>query len=152
MTRNKITIRPFYIMRSQNHGKDSTGHDREGAILATGRVVVTWVTNTNDSHGSFSDLDGLKALCGADDRTRFVFAEDDPNWHLKTFYLERTQDITGNTGKGIVAEGVEFSNHWCILNWLGKPYSEFWYPTLQDIERIHSHGGLTKIIWDDRAN
>lgn len=140
------------MVRSQNHGKDGTKHEREGAILATGRVVLIWVTNINGSHGSCSDLDALKAIYGYDNRLLFVFAEDDPNWQLNTFYLQRNQDVSGNSGTGIVAEGVEFSNRWCILSWLVKPYSEFWYPTVQDIENIHSHGGLTQIIWDDRSN
>jgi len=134
-------------MRSAKYGADTIVCQAEGAVLATGRVVLTWVVE-NQSHGSFSDLDGIKTIYGYDPVTRFVFAEDDPNWQPKTFYLQRDRDVTGNSGTGIVAEGVEFSNRWCILNWLVKPYSEFWYPTVQHIDNIHSHGGLTQIIWD----
>ena len=71
---------------------------------------------------------------------------------MKLFWLERTEDISGITGLGVVAEGVEFTNGRCALTWLQSTDATIRpsygiYESLQDIEKIHGHKGTTKIIF-----
>lgn len=66
---------------------------------------------------------------------------------LIRFLLHRTEDETGVSGTGIVAEGVQFSCGWCALSWLTTYKSCGIYPSVEELERIHGHDGRTKVIW-----
>lgn len=63
----------------------------------------------------------------------------------RLFVLERTEDETGISGTGIVAEGVEFSNGMCAMCWLTSMHSVAVYPNLRQLEAIHGHNGRTKV-------
>lgn len=66
---------------------------------------------------------------------------------MKCFQLRRTEDATGVSGTGIVAEGVEFDNGKVALTWLANPMltSVAVYDCLEDVVLIHGHGGKTAI-------
>ena len=66
---------------------------------------------------------------------------------MKLFYLERSEDETGISGTGTVAEGVEFSNGTCVLNWLTEVKSIVIYEDILDLIKIHGHNGKTKVVW-----
>jgi len=66
---------------------------------------------------------------------------------MRTFQLERKEDISGISGTGIVAEGVEFLDGTCVLSWLTKPNSIGIYHNIQELEEIHGHSGKTKILF-----
>lgn len=68
---------------------------------------------------------------------------------MKLFHLERLEDETGVSGSGTVAEGVEFSNGKCVLNWLTAWSSVAVYDSIEDVEAIHGHNGKTIIVWED---
>lgn len=68
---------------------------------------------------------------------------------MRQFHLERTEDVSGTSGVGRVAEGVEFSNGWCALNWLSEHSSVAFYPALATLEAIHGHGGRTRVVWSE---
>lgn len=53
------------------------------------------------------------------------------------------------SGTGPVVEGVEFTNGWCALRWLSDRSSLCFYQSLQDVSRIHGHGGKTELIVHD---
>lgn len=66
---------------------------------------------------------------------------------MRVFLLERTEDISGVSGTGVVAEGVEFWDGTCAMRWrepVGHQSVSF-YNHIEDIEAIHSHGGATTI-------
>jgi hypothetical protein len=66
---------------------------------------------------------------------------------MKQFHLVRSEDISGVSGTGHVAEGVVFSNGWCVLRWVSEhPGLEFFRST-EDVEAVHGHGGKTKIVF-----
>jgi hypothetical protein len=67
----------------------------------------------------------------------------------RTFKLVRTEDLTGNSGTGIVAEGIEFSNGMCALCWLQVMSSIATYPNVKQLIAIHGHNGRTVIKFDD---
>jgi hypothetical protein len=60
----------------------------------------------------------------------------------------RTQDETGISGTGVVAEGVEFSNGWCAMSWLTAMHSVAVYPNVRAVEAIHGHNGRTRVVFD----
>lgn len=75
---------------------------------------------------------------------------------MKRFLLVRSEDISGVSGTGVVAEGVEFHDGQCVLSWLGRfhtievvPTIEAVVPPIEAIETIHGHEGRTRIQWLD---
>ncbi len=64
------------------------------------------------------------------------------------FWLERTEDVSGTSGIGRVAEGVIFSNGWCALHWLTKYTSVAFYQSVAELEAIHGHDGRTKVVFN----
>jgi hypothetical protein len=67
---------------------------------------------------------------------------------ISTFHLLRLADESGVSGIGWVAEGAVFSNGWVVLVWpTGTPSLNF-YPSIDAVEAVHGHGGLTRIIFD----
>jgi hypothetical protein len=68
---------------------------------------------------------------------------------VRKFYLERTEDVSGTSGTGRVAEGVVFSNGWCALHWLTEHTSVAVYQSVDDLEAVHGHDGATKVVMDE---
>ena len=70
---------------------------------------------------------------------------------MRRFVLERSEDASGVSGTGIVAEGVIYSNGFVGLTWLSHLASHAFYHSLDVMEAIHGHGGKTKIVFIDEA-
>lgn len=68
---------------------------------------------------------------------------------MRTFKTVRTEDISGVSGTGVVAEGVVFTDGTAVLRWLTDKSSTAIYNSIEDLEAIHGHGGATKIRYDD---
>lgn len=68
---------------------------------------------------------------------------------MRLFHLVRMVDVSGVSGTGVVAEGVEFTNGWCALHWLTDYTSVCFYPSLEELIAIHSHNGSTYVRYDD---
>lgn len=64
---------------------------------------------------------------------------------MKVFILDRKEDESGISGTGAVAEGVEFSDGTCVLHWFNNDGSVGVYRNLENVERVHGHGGKTVI-------
>jgi len=75
----------------------------------------------------------------------------------RRFYLVRHEDITGISGTGVVAEGIEFSDGLVVMRWLpaGTSRPEVVKPTTvlhDDIDSViglHGHNGATQVEWVD---
>ena len=65
---------------------------------------------------------------------------------MRPFWLQRVEDESGVSSVGLVAEELVISNGWCALTWLKGYKSVAFYPSLEEIEAIHSHDGKTNII------
>lgn len=66
-----------------------------------------------------------------------------------TFTLHRTEDPSGVSGTGVVAEGWESSDgHWVVLLWLSSTPSLGVYRDIREVELLHGHEGKTRIVWD----
>lgn len=75
----------------------------------------------------------------------------------RRFVLIRDADITGISGTGIVAEGIEFSDGTTVMRWLeaGTARPEHVRPTtvvhesVESVVGLHGHGGATRVVWVD---
>lgn len=65
---------------------------------------------------------------------------------MNKFFLYRQEDVTGVSGTGVVAEGVIFTDGTCAMRWLSEFTSTAIYPDIETLERIHGHGGATKVV------
>ena len=67
----------------------------------------------------------------------------------RLFVLDRTNDETGVSGTGMVAEGVEFSDGTAVLRWRSHIASTAVYDSIRSLESIHGHGGKTIVRFVD---
>lgn len=66
----------------------------------------------------------------------------------RLFLLQRHVDVTGVSGVGPVAEGVEWSDGTVSLRWKGDtPSTTFWQAGIPAIEAVHGHGGATEVLY-----
>lgn len=85
---------------------------------------------------------------------------------VRRFELHRHDDVSGVSGKGVVADGVEFIDKsldilwpdgghtqlpkgWVKLVWRTQGHSTALYESAAQVERIHGHGGATQLVWLD---
>jgi hypothetical protein len=69
---------------------------------------------------------------------------------MRRFELHRHVDLSGVSGTGVVAQGVEFTDGSVAIRWRG----DWATTTIHDrgsasVEHIHGHGGSTDIVWLD---
>ncbi|HEY2089064.1 MAG TPA: hypothetical protein VGH54_23950 [Mycobacterium sp.] len=69
---------------------------------------------------------------------------------MRRFVLRRSHDVTGVSGCGDVAEGVQFTDGTCVIRWVvGEHRSTVVWPDVASAEAVHSHGGNTVVAWID---
>jgi len=71
---------------------------------------------------------------------------------MRTFILYRVTDVSGVSGTGVVAEGVQFSDGVCVCRWTTSTATTTTYASINDVESIHGHDGATRIIFEDELN
>lgn len=68
----------------------------------------------------------------------------------RRFRLVRDHDVSGVSGVGAVAEGVEFTDGSCVVRWTaGEHRSTVVWASVEDALAIHGHGGATRVEWLD---
>lgn len=67
----------------------------------------------------------------------------------RRFRLVRDIDVTGVSGTGHVADGVLWPDGTASVRWLGPHPSIVFWDKAESLERIHGHGGATRIEWAD---
>lgn len=67
----------------------------------------------------------------------------------RSFALVRTVDVSGVSGTGTVAYGVEFPDGTVALRWVGaNPTSVVFHDNgMESVQKIHGHGGATRVMW-----
>ena len=68
---------------------------------------------------------------------------------MRRFYLQRNKDISGVSGTGKIAEGVEFEDGVVAMQWLSHKPSLGVYRNVKHLRDIHGHEGATHIVWVD---
>jgi hypothetical protein len=66
---------------------------------------------------------------------------------VRLFELQRDRDVSGVSGTGAVAEGVEFSDGTAALRWISAHRSTAVYASMADVETIHGHNGATRVVY-----
>ncbi len=67
---------------------------------------------------------------------------------MKIFYLKRTEDESGVSGTGRIAQGFIFDNGKVALTWLSEHPSVTVYDSIGEVHAIHGHGGKTEVIME----
>lgn len=70
----------------------------------------------------------------------------------RRFYLERRVDVSGVSGTGVVAVGVEFPSGFCVLEWQTETATTEFAPNIDNIVTVHGHDGKTQVIFIDDPN
>lgn len=77
---------------------------------------------------------------------------------LRRFELVRYEDESVTSGTGVVAVGVEFPSGYVEMEWLNEQNPNLntaanghaSYPGgIEDVRRVHGHGGRTEVQWLD---
>lgn len=68
---------------------------------------------------------------------------------MRRFQLHRDVDVSGVSGTGVVADGVAFDDGVTVVHWRGERRSTVVWPSVDDVEVIHGHGGATRLVWID---
>jgi hypothetical protein len=67
----------------------------------------------------------------------------------RLFRLVRSQDLSGVSGTGTVAEGVVFSDGTVAMRWLSHTPTTTMFDTIDMVKQIHGHQGSTRVVFDD---
>jgi hypothetical protein len=77
---------------------------------------------------------------------------------LRRFQVYRSKDVTGLSGTGIVADGIEFPDGTCAVRWrevTGEHYDRgvrattVIFANATAVEALHGHNGATVLVWLD---
>lgn len=69
---------------------------------------------------------------------------------VRRFVLERSEDVSGVSGTGTVAEGVRFSDGIVVVRWTSSDHrSTVVWERLESVLAIHGHDGRTIVRWLD---
>lgn len=65
----------------------------------------------------------------------------------RPFVLQRDHDVSGVSGTGTVADGVQFPDGSVAIRWRGQRPSTVVWASLADALHVHGHGGATRVVW-----
>jgi len=68
---------------------------------------------------------------------------------VRRFHLVRDEDLSGVSGTGVVAEGVEFENGKVAICWTSKYHITSVIDNMHTLEKVHGHGGRSRVVWID---
>lgn len=63
------------------------------------------------------------------------------------FALHRITDVSGVSGTGSVAHGVQFADGQVVIRWLGETPSTVVWDSLDAAVKVHGHDGKTQVVW-----
>jgi hypothetical protein len=70
---------------------------------------------------------------------------------VRRFELHRDQDVSGISGTGLVAQGVQFDDGTVVIRWRGDRPSTVAWASIEDAWHVHAHGGSTRFVFLDEA-
>ncbi len=69
---------------------------------------------------------------------------------MRRFRLVRDEDVSGVSGTGVVAQGVEFDDGTVVMRWLSAlPTTVVHDRGIESVVGIHGHEGRTRVEWLD---
>jgi hypothetical protein len=94
-------------------------------------------------HGECSDPEGVSCECPCHFTEAPAQRHDDP----RVFALVRTADVSGVSGTGVVARGVQFADGTTVIRWESDHASTVVWDSLADAMAVHGHDGATTAVW-----
>jgi hypothetical protein len=75
---------------------------------------------------------------------------------MRTFVLRRSEDVSGISGTGDVAEGVVFDSGKVVVAWnphktLAKVTTVVVFDSVDDVVKLHGHDGRTRVEWQEAS-
>lgn len=70
----------------------------------------------------------------------------------RRFVLLRDHDVSGVSGTGLVAHGVQWPDGRVSTRWNGSVAQSCSWDCIEDVETIHGHNGATKVVWLDEES
>lgn len=67
----------------------------------------------------------------------------------RRFELHRSEDVNGNSGTGVVAEGTQYTNGMVTITFLSPHRGVEVWDSLHSPKVLHGHDGKTKVVWVD---
>lgn len=68
-------------------------------------------------------------------------------YSFSKFHLYRSEDVSGVSGLGVVAYGVQFPDGKVCLRWRGTESSTVVWDSLEAAMKVHGHDGRTVVQW-----
>lgn len=68
---------------------------------------------------------------------------------IRRFQFVRTEDVSGVSGTGVVAEGVEWTDGCVTLRWLSHTSSYGIFNNMKAFIAVHGHSGAGEVVWLD---
>jgi len=65
---------------------------------------------------------------------------------FKLFHMVRTEDVSGVSGEGVVAEACLFPDGIVAIQWRGKHASTVVHRNMESVNAIHGHDGKTRMF------
>lgn len=79
-----------------------------------------------------------------------LYTQSTPREVGRRFQLQRSEDVSGVSGTGVVADGCQFPDGVCVVHWRGEHRSTVvWTAGIRAVEAVHGHEGRTRIVWVD---
>ncbi len=143
------------------HFTDPQNRTLEGIVYAA--QICEHCEKRKGEHGWISTLEGGHIVCPGDWIITGVAGEfypckpdifkqtyepfDEPQHQARRFLLHRLEDVTGISGTGVIAIGTQYE-HLVTLYWPSSR-SVAIFPSLEELVKVHGHGGKTVIRWLD---
>jgi hypothetical protein len=70
----------------------------------------------------------------------------------RQFIIHRREDVSGVSGTGFIAEGVQFHDGQVAVSWFGKHHILEVVKDLDTWLEVHGHNGRTTIKWLDQTS
>ncbi len=68
---------------------------------------------------------------------------------MRRFALQRNVDVSGVSGVGEIAQGVEFDDGTVCMRWLSEYRSTVMWQDIDTAMAVHGHNGATVLLWLD---
>jgi len=65
---------------------------------------------------------------------------------LRAGYVDRSEDASGVSGTGRVAEWVEYTDGTVVVRWISNLASTNVHPNMKAAEQVHGHGGRSAFV------
>lgn len=127
---------------------------QNGEVIARGVVFPSGKT-AHETISSSPELCFNRNLLAVKEKVKILYqaevATSEEHELLREYYFQRNEDVSGQSGCGIVVRGVVFPSGFVAHEWIvTDAQSVNMYENAKQAERIHGHGGRTVMKFVDK--